>query len=434
MAAEAAEAAPAPAPPTGPGLLKKLVLRLDDGTLIKAAGGEGGDAKAAAMVLRPGAAYSGGKLTEAHLLKAQVLLCEAHAKLPEEGPLRSLSLGSKRSADTGFEVRRRRRRPPARRCWQAPAAACVGGAALPEAAWQLARLACALCSAGWAAAPLAPPPPAGGSPGATHTRRLRPAGRPRRLQALAVAGRRAGQRRRCGRAPQCTGGPAAGCASLWAASAARSGAREAPEGVGGGGGKPGGGRRGALGAFLPLHSCAPTATRPADEFHMESPTSASLPRAPSAYVPAAVPPPQPAYVPPPQPAYVPPPVVPQAPAAPPPGPSRDQWTAACHRVLDNVIKNLGANAHIFVEPVNPQQVRWPSSSWDVQPGRQAAHASRRLCITRVCGSASSQRLQAGWQLALPCPLSLRLCITQPWLMLMPPPPAPCRRSAITTQL
>lgn len=90
---------------------------------------------------------------------------------------------------------------------------------------------------------------------------------------------------------------------------------------------------------------------------MESPTSASLPRAPSAYVPAAVPPPQPAYVPPPQPAYVPPPVVPQAPAAPPPGPSRDQWTAACHRVLDNVIKNLGANAHIFVEPVNPQQVR-----------------------------------------------------------------------------
>lgn len=216
MAAEAAEAAPAPAPPTGAGLLKKLVLRLDDGTLIKAAGGEGGDAKAAAMVLRPGAAYSGGKLTEAHLLKAQVLLCEVHAKLPEEGPLRSLSLGSKRSADTGFEV-----------------------------------------------------------------------------------------------------GPA------------------------------GSKRSRSLGGAL---------ANGADEFHMESPTSASLPRAPSAYVPAAVPPPQPAYVPPPQPAYVPPPVVPQAPAAPPPGPSRDQWTAACHRVLDNVIKNLGANAHIFVEPVNPQQV------------------------------------------------------------------------------
>ncbi|KAI7836070.1 hypothetical protein COHA_010039 [Chlorella ohadii] len=104
MATEAAEAAPAAAQPTGAAPLKKLVLRLDDGTLIKAAGGEGGDAKAAAVVLRPGDAYTGGKLTEAHLLKAQVLLCEAHAKLPDEGPLRSLSLGSKRSTDTGFEV------------------------------------------------------------------------------------------------------------------------------------------------------------------------------------------------------------------------------------------------------------------------------------------------------------------------------------------
>lgn len=85
-------------------LLSKLVLRLDDGTLIKAAGGEGaeGGAAPAATVLRPADAYSQGNLTEAHLLKAQALLCEIHAKLPEEGPLRSLSLGSKRSTDTGF--------------------------------------------------------------------------------------------------------------------------------------------------------------------------------------------------------------------------------------------------------------------------------------------------------------------------------------------
>lgn len=121
MAAEAAEAAAPAARPTGADLLKKLVLRLDDGTLIRGGGGEGGDGKAAATVLRPSEAYTGGKLTEAHLLKAQVLLCEAHAKLPEEGPLRSL--GSKRSTDTGVEVRRRRRPPPAAapRAW---AAAC----------------------------------------------------------------------------------------------------------------------------------------------------------------------------------------------------------------------------------------------------------------------------------------------------------------------
>lgn len=254
MAAEAAEAAPAPAPPTGAGLLKKLVLRLDDGTLIKAAGGEGGDAKAAAMVLRPGAAYSGGKLTEAHLLKAQVLLCEVHAKLPEEGPLRSLSLGSKRSADTGFEVRRRRRRPPAaagrpRRplAWAAQPCRERPGT-LPAS-----HAACAARDG--AAAPLHPHPPAGGSPGATHTRRLRPAGRSCWLQALAVAGRSAGQRCRCGRARQCAGGPAAGCASLWAASAARSGAREAPEGVGGGGG--GGKPAAAAGAHPQQFSASP---------------------------------------------------------------------------------------------------------------------------------------------------------------------------------
>jgi hypothetical protein len=84
-------------------LLKRLVLRLDDGTMIKGSSGEG-DAPAA-TVLRPAEAYASGALTEAHLLKAQALLCEVHAKLPEEGPLRSLSMGSKRSVDTGFEVR-----------------------------------------------------------------------------------------------------------------------------------------------------------------------------------------------------------------------------------------------------------------------------------------------------------------------------------------
>ena len=83
-------------------LLKKLALRLDDGTVIRGGGGEG--EAPAAVVLKPAAAYAAGALTEAHLLKAQALLCEVHAKLPEEGPLRSLSLGSKRSADTAYEV------------------------------------------------------------------------------------------------------------------------------------------------------------------------------------------------------------------------------------------------------------------------------------------------------------------------------------------
>jgi hypothetical protein len=83
-------------------LMKKLVLRLDDGTVIRSSGEDG---EAGVAVLTPAAAYASGVLTEAHLLKAQALLCEAHAKLPEEGPLRSLSMGSKRSADTSFEVR-----------------------------------------------------------------------------------------------------------------------------------------------------------------------------------------------------------------------------------------------------------------------------------------------------------------------------------------
>lgn len=212
MATEAAEAAPAAAQPTGAALLKKLVLRLDDGTLIKAAGGEGGDAKAAAVVLRPSDAYTGGKLTEAHLLKAQVLLCEAHAKLPDEGPLRSLSLGSKRSTDTGFEVRRRRRRPPGPAC-SGPAAACRAAGACWEWSGRLPAPHAPCAARDGPAASLAALARPRRLTGDCPTRRLRPAGRSRRLQALAVAGRRAGQRRRCGRAQQQAGAPAAGRAS-----------------------------------------------------------------------------------------------------------------------------------------------------------------------------------------------------------------------------
>ena len=97
-----------PVPPEGRGaaLLKKLALRLDDGTVIRSSsdGGEGGGGGGGATVLTPADAYAAGALTEAHLLKAQALLCEVHARLPEEGPLRSI--GSKRSADTAFEVSR----------------------------------------------------------------------------------------------------------------------------------------------------------------------------------------------------------------------------------------------------------------------------------------------------------------------------------------
>lgn len=98
-------ASPAPEAPAvkrdAASLLKKLALRLDDGTVIRASDSDG----ATATVLHPAAAYASGRLTEAHLLRAQALLCEVHAKLPEEGPLHSLSMGSKRSVDTGFEVR-----------------------------------------------------------------------------------------------------------------------------------------------------------------------------------------------------------------------------------------------------------------------------------------------------------------------------------------
>jgi hypothetical protein len=81
-----------------PAKTKKLALRLDNGTLIRPNG-------QAAEVLTPSRAMEEGLLSEAHLLKMQALLCEVHAKLPEEGPLKSISLGSKRSLDSVLEVR-----------------------------------------------------------------------------------------------------------------------------------------------------------------------------------------------------------------------------------------------------------------------------------------------------------------------------------------
>lgn len=95
-----------PAPITGAAIPKKprgLVLRLDNGTIISNREDITKGAYAA-VCLKPEEALEAGMLSEAHLLKAQALLCEVHAKLPEEGPLKSLSSGSKRSADTAFQV------------------------------------------------------------------------------------------------------------------------------------------------------------------------------------------------------------------------------------------------------------------------------------------------------------------------------------------
>lgn len=79
--------------------MKKLALRLDNGSLICSSGN-------GAEMLNPAQAMDRGLLSEAHLLKMQALLCEVHSKLPEEGPLKSISLGSKRSMDSVLEVRR----------------------------------------------------------------------------------------------------------------------------------------------------------------------------------------------------------------------------------------------------------------------------------------------------------------------------------------
>ena len=88
-------AAPAPAVAKPP---RKLSLRLDNGTVIRATD------TAEPSVLKPKDAWEAGMLDESHLLKMQAMLCELHAKLPEEGPLKSISIGSKRSMDSVLEV------------------------------------------------------------------------------------------------------------------------------------------------------------------------------------------------------------------------------------------------------------------------------------------------------------------------------------------
>lgn len=78
----------------------KVVFRLDNGTLAKYAL----ESKQVEL-LSPEAAYKAGALREADLLRIQSYLCEVHAKLPSEGPLKSVSLmSSKRSYDTVLEV------------------------------------------------------------------------------------------------------------------------------------------------------------------------------------------------------------------------------------------------------------------------------------------------------------------------------------------
>lgn len=80
--------------------IAKVVLRLDDGTMARFK-----DDTKSVELLDPQAAWKAGTLKEEHLLRIQSLLCEVHAKLPEEGPLKSVSLlSSKRSIDTVLEV------------------------------------------------------------------------------------------------------------------------------------------------------------------------------------------------------------------------------------------------------------------------------------------------------------------------------------------
>jgi len=83
-----------------PSETKKILLRFDDGTVVRFKPGAVGEAE----ILHPEAAWKAGFLKEEHLLRIQSLLCEVHAKLPDEGPLKSVSLGSKRSLDTVLEV------------------------------------------------------------------------------------------------------------------------------------------------------------------------------------------------------------------------------------------------------------------------------------------------------------------------------------------
>lgn len=98
MAAEPSEPA-AVALVSGAPRIKTLTIRLDDGTVIRRDG-----SSSMPQVLKPAEAWQAGMLTEDHLLRMQALLCEVHAKLPEEGPLKSVTLGSKRSLDSVLEV------------------------------------------------------------------------------------------------------------------------------------------------------------------------------------------------------------------------------------------------------------------------------------------------------------------------------------------
>jgi len=79
---------------------RKFLLRFDNGTIARFK-----DLAAKEVeILRPEEALKAGLLGEEHLFRIQSYLCEIHAKLPEEGPLKSVSLGSKRSIDTVLEV------------------------------------------------------------------------------------------------------------------------------------------------------------------------------------------------------------------------------------------------------------------------------------------------------------------------------------------
>lgn len=85
--------------------LRRFALRLDDGTLISGCKKHTKSETASIVCLRPEQAFESGFLHEAELLRVQSLLCEVHAKLPEAGPLKSFSTGTKRSLDSVIEVR-----------------------------------------------------------------------------------------------------------------------------------------------------------------------------------------------------------------------------------------------------------------------------------------------------------------------------------------
>lgn len=77
----------------------KILFRLDNGTMARFKGDS-----TSVELMDPMTAWKNGSLTEEHLLRLQSYLCEVHAKLPEEGPLKSVSVGSKRSIDTVLDV------------------------------------------------------------------------------------------------------------------------------------------------------------------------------------------------------------------------------------------------------------------------------------------------------------------------------------------